>query len=472
MSTIYSFLDPQTSSQWVTILLQVCANSPVVLQTAAEHLVVSDLTRVMRATYAQAVLFQALVSYWSLYKSVPTPEVLAVAVSTVLNQMSCSQAHKSQMLDEFGSLVKIIFTPPAQNTDKLALDIIKTVHTKARIEPELTSLAQQAPHMSVEELYDNVAQLRARVITDKVPKNVFDLSVQEALSQEFSSGLSWFDDLIGGGFRSGEAYGILAETGGGKTTLAAALSCALAAQNKKVVIIVTEQSFQESSLRAKFWAAVTKVNWREFEKFRSMREVPEQLVPSHMRQAIEKIQQNIFGFDLEDVASIDDVRSIVLQHRPDVFIVDWAGTLADRLMSDRNNPWHNDRHLCLRAIANEVNALSKMTGSSGIVFHQLKPDGDRNPFRNYDHTQAAECKTFCWNLSFGIVMSPRDSNNIMRIACTKSRLSMRKECIVRMDGATCSFEHLVGYKKSTRRGVWIKASSEDLGVLPTYKNEV
>jgi KaiC/GvpD/RAD55 family RecA-like ATPase len=465
MST-YDFSDPSTQQQWVNVLLHGCYNSRQVIEQAVLAVTPQELAQVMRASVGQVILYESMLSYWREFKAPAPPQAMAIAVNKLVGQLLAYGPEQRQaILNEVVHLYTTAIAQPFTDTStQLSLAIVRHVYTKARVDPQLSQILQDNLESGkVDDVFKRVSALKSQTRTDKVPKNVFSLAKDGNLGQLFSSGLSWLDELIGGGFRYGEAYGLLAETGGGKTTITAHLACALAAQGRKVMVIVTEQSFGEISLRAKYWATIAKQPWEEFLKYDDIDVIPDDFVSPAVKSQIKVIQSNILAFDMSDVSSMLDVVDLASQFKPDLLILDWAGTLADRLMQEKDNAWNNDRALCLRAIANDMNTIAKQSKIATLVHHQLAPAAGKNPFRDYDHTMAMECKSFFFNLSYALIMAPRDKRDVMRISCTKSRLSARKDCIVRLNGAMASFEPLAGYRRGAQ-SLWAppSASSNNL----------
>ena len=466
--SIMDFNDPITRTPWVNVFLQGCYQNRQILEQAAVAVSPMELSTVMGATMAQTILYQAILSNWAEFKAIPSPQVLAIAVHKLVSGLLAftDEQQKGVLAEANLIFTGSLATPLAADHTTPPLALIKHIHTKSRVEPQFRQiLMDNLETTSVDDAFNRISALKAGARSDKISTNPFALGKRGGLGTQFSSGLSWFDELTDGGFITGEAYGILAETGGGKTSLTANAACALAAQGRKVMIFVTEQTFDELTLRAKYWAVAAQKSWKDFMQYDTPEQIPDDLASQAVKQAVILMGGCIHAYDAKQIHGMQDVTDLVMQHRPDVFFLDWAGTMADRIMDDKDNKWDGNRALCLRDIANQTNQIAKNASCAGVVFHQLAPAAGKNPFRTYTHEMAAECKSFCFNLSFGIVLSPRDKNDIMKISCTKSRLGGRKDCIVRLNGPNSTFEPLSGYSKSPG-SVWAPGGSDSVGKAP------
>lgn len=107
----------------------------------------------------------------------------------------------------------------------------------------------------VDELHNAVASTR---ITSVEPDtHLFDPK-HAALAREKRdpTGVNFFDCLIGGGVKVGDVIGVLAPTGGGKTTLGVQLQCEYARSNRHVAYFSYETAyFDEISRRSYAYAA-------------------------------------------------------------------------------------------------------------------------------------------------------------------------------------------------------------------------
>jgi hypothetical protein len=283
------------------------------------------------------------------------------------------------------------------------------------------------------------------------------------LPPTFSSGLAWFDQVIGGGFMPGEGYSIIGPTGGGKSTLAALLAVSLAMQGYKVVMILTEQYFTEARVRAKFWGIITGLPYESFLQYKTEEDIPQEIVSPEIREKVKLIRKNILCFDKSHVSSIDHVLGLARRHKPHVLFLDWAGTLANVIMENPEDPLSENRHLCLRKIADVINDIAKECQNCPVVFHQLKPNIS-NPFdEKVSHKDAMECASFSTNLSYALVMWPKDKNNNMKIKATKTRYASNEGAIVHLDGPKATFVPMVSYRKG--RGAWVSSKAPELGEI-------
>jgi hypothetical protein len=350
------------------------------------------------------------------------------------------------------------------------LELIQYIHKKYEIDPKLQEIYQQGiDGRSLDSVYEEISGLKKSSVAGATWDDPYSFK-KDKRPPSFSSGLAWFDGLIGGGFIHGEAYSLIAPTGGGKSTIVGQLACALAIQGRKVLVWMTEQGFDEHRVKAKYWSVISGVPYETFLEYESPSDIPDDVVSPETKEIVKKTAGSIICLDKRHITTMAQLRSIIASQKPDVVFIDWAGTLADILMQAKDNSFRGDRPLCLRAIANETNTIAKDFKVAAVVLHQLGTH-IKNPFHAATHLDSFECKSFSHSISFGLVLWPRDANNITKIACTKSRYGdIHAQVIVRLDGANAKFEHMTGYKKG--RGKWVPEGAPELGELPGKKPEV
>ena len=467
-----SFDDANTKTQWVNSLLQCCYQSKLAMESASRYVKPVALLEVMGASKAQVLIFEALMGYWAQYTATqPEPRILGTLVVGLMGKLVILGAdEQKRIVDEFTAIFSSYLCHPVTN-EQLApvMSLMQWIYKKYEVEPKLQELYQQGLEgKDLDAIHAELTKLKGTSETDKPPTDPMQI-VHSDVPPTFSSGLAWFDQVIGGGFMPGEAYSILGPTGGGKSTLATLLAVSLAMQGYKVMMILTEQSFSEVRVRAKFWGVITGLPYESFLKYKSEEEIPKEILSDEIREKVKLIRKNILCFDRASVTSIDHVRGLARRHRPQVLFLDWAGTLANVIMENPDDPLSKDRHLCLRKIADSVNDIAKELNNCPIVFHQLAPTCSGCFDEKISHRDAMECKSFSTNISYALVMWPKDKNDNMKIKATKSRYAGNEGVIVHLDGAKATFSHLVSYRKG--RGQWVSAKAPELGEIPNVNKK-
>lgn len=469
-----NFDDVSTHKQWVSSLLQACYQSKTAMESSSKYVKPLALMQVMNASKAQLLIYEALMSYWAQYTATqPEPRILGTLVVGLMGKIVMMGAEEQQrVLTEVSQLFNDYLCHPVSN-DQLVpvLDLMQWIYRKHDVEPKLQTLYQEGSEgKDLNTIHEELSKLKSSMETDRPSADPMLLSGEEVkLPPVFSSGLAWFDEIIGGGFMPGEAYSCLGPTGGGKSTLATRLAVSLAMQGYKVVMILTEQTFAEPRVRAKFWGIITGLPYETFLQYKSEKDIPPDILSPEVLAKSNIIRKNILCFDRNHVTSVEHVRGLARRHRPHVLFLDWAGTLANVIMENPADPLSKDRHLCLRKIADVMNEIAKECNNCPLVFHQLNPVL-KNPFdEKITHADAMECKSFSTNISYALVMWPKDKNNNMKIKATKSRYGGHEGSILHLDGPMANFVPMVSYRKG--RGAWVSAKAPDIGEIPNDKKK-
>lgn len=460
MSAAYD--DPAVSRNSVNTVIRGAFQDVSILEFMATSTTTQDYAKALNASTAQLVLIEGIFEFWRRHRTKPAALPLASIVMGLVDDLKAFSAddHRA-ILAEARDIVQTYVSVPMTPED---IDppraIIRFVYAKVYTAPRLQEiLVSGIDSGNVDTVTRELTELRVSAKTGKIPVDPFHKNRTKEANL-LSSGISWFDELIGGSLVRGDSYGLLAHSGCGKTTLAGQLTMALAAQGRKVLIILTEQTFSESKLVDRFWAVATGKECGLFEEYASPDLFPDTLVSPVERAAVAKMSSNIRAFDLRQITSMQDVEEVVAEHKPDIFIIDWAGTLAKAMMAQKGNSFDGDRNQCLREIADLTNLISKRHDCTGLVFHQLAEHTGKNPFKLLSHHDAAECKTFHWNLSGMIVFCAKDKRNNLRMVMTKGRwgevspTDITSGKIVHLNGKFSRFDVLSGYRPG--RGMWAR----------------
>lgn len=461
-----SFNEPSSQRIWGDALLQGCYHSSVVMESSL-RITATDLFTVMHLSHAQVLLFEAMCGHYRLYKATVSVAALAASVAELIERLhGYTPELRVGIAEEIKDIVGRFSALPFKPDDvKPLLALVQYVYETAYTKPALAKVLQDGLQTGdLRQVKKAIDGLGGAGGTQKVRASLSDKKNAMSSGMPISSGLAWLDELLCGGFSPGDSYGVIGPTGGGKSTLCAESTCAMSAQGRKILSIMTEQRFDEAKMVDRYWALVTGKSCNEFRKHNDQDLFPPELVTPQDRVNMARLESSVYAYDRREVQCLEDLELLVAQHRPDIFFVDWAGTLADVLMAQRGNQWNSDRPMCLRAIANFVDMLAKKYATAGVVFQQLAPGRGLNPLGKYTHADSFECKSFCQSLGFGLVLSPKDENNVMRVACTKCRWGNTGEKIVLLDGEHSVMRPLDGYRRGKSK--WVKS---DMALMPAEK---
>ena len=457
----------QNSYHHLSFMLRACYQHKMVMTMAAKL----DATNLQQygCTYIQSAVFAIALRYWESYKTLVGSDAAIMeftALHTQLVQQFGEMAPQHQA--ELGHLGAFVLKPLDPGFEiRPVTDMITAIYRQT----VANQVIQQATNEAL--LSGNYGELirqtsAMNVASGSVREPVDILSKRNARpAQVIPSGIEFFDAMLGGGFRAGNAYGVLAPSGGGKTTLAAQVSTSMAAQGRTVALVCTEQSADEPEFIDRFWSLVTRRPTTDFDGHDDDTKFPIELVNDNDRAVGEIVRKNILFYDFsKQPGDMDEIRAIaagISGRKPDIILIDWAGSFAKQLILAKH-PLADNETNALKHIADECALVSREFGIPVVVFHQLRPDCN-NPMQKYEHTDANMCKQFFFNLSYGIVIHPRDENDVLVIRTTKGRWLGRSDQMAVLRGALSRFEGVSGYRRG--KGKWVKDT--DVQKMPTER---
>lgn len=451
----------------LALLIRACYHNTAVLSSASK--VSAENLQSFGSTYVQALVFAVVLRYWESYKKPPGQDMAIMEFRGLYDQLSQQFGEGARPYhDELSHFAAFVLQPLDHDFHVRPLSDLVSAIYRQTVGNQLVQQAASEAVMSGN-YGDLIRQTTAvNVASGSVREPVDILSKRNARpAQIVPTGVEFMDAMLGGGLRAGNAYGVFAPTGGGKTTLAAQLSTAMATQGRTVGLICTEQSADEPEFIDRFWSLVTRKPTTSFDGHDDETKFPLELVSERDRAIGEIVRQNILFYDFsKQPGNMDEVRAIaagVSGRKPDVLFVDWAGSFAKQLILAKN-PLADTETNALKHIADECAAVSREFAIPVVLFHQLRPDCS-NPMAQYDHTDANMCKQICFNLSYGMVIHPRDDNNVLVIRNTKGRWLGRSDQMVVLRGELSRFEGVSGYRRG--KGKWVK--EEDLQKMPTER---
>lgn len=453
--------------QHLSLLIRACYQNKVVM-TAASKLDATNLQQ-YGCTYVQAAVFAIALRYWEGYKTLVGRDAGVMEFTAFHSQLSTQFGPQAEAYQsELSHLASFVLAPlDAGFEPRPLVDMITRIYRQT----VGNHIVQQATNEAL--MSGNYGELirqtsAVNIAAGSVREPVDILSKRNARPAKIvPSGIEFFDAMLGGGFRAGNGYGVFAPSGGGKTTLAAQIATTMAAQGRKVALICTEQSADEPEFIDRFWSLVTRRPTTDFEGHDDDTKFPLELVSDKDRQIGEIVRQNVMFYDFsKHPGDMDEVRSIAAGMSgapPDIILIDWAGSFAKQLIMAKH-PLADNETNALKHIADECALISRENAIPVVVFHQLRPDCN-NPMQQYDHTDSNMCKQFVFNLSYALVLHPRDENDVLVIRTTKGRWIARSEQMVVLRGALSRFEGVSGYRKG--KGRWVK--EEDMQKMPTER---
>jgi len=304
-------------------------------------------------------------------------------------------------------------------------------------------------------------------------------------SKAWPTGVDFFDEMTGGGVRTGRLWGFLAPPSGGKTTIALQLGMNWAKQSPEhnTVLFLYEQP-PEGDITSRILCHTT---GESVTKFRDVR--IDQLSP----EMLEKIANNSESFatrlhtfdfskpgmgvrglkDIEDC--LREIGLLILKEDvdtdkvPPVFvIIDWLIPMFQREMTalgegalavgmdlrgygtkfmDEIKAFKNKYHVCIK------------------INHQLNSKaGSSSATRAPAWSDAAEWSGFSWMLDDCFGIGNRTEEDIAILASVKARANARSQIFVKLDGEFCRFvdvnnEYMVSNGKMLKKSMQVVRGS-------------
>ncbi len=285
-------------------------------------------------------------------------------------------------------------------------------------------------------------------------------SVPEDLSgRRRKTGLPWLDSRLGNGLGpvSGCLIGILAPSGGGKTTLGneTAITGALAGQH--TVLAMAEEGLT-FTVKTRLLSRTTGIPSQMLEQidFGDIKEVCNMgaqlgLDPDAIAHRITMVRKYLHVIDLvavdgglEEITRGVDTIAFDAGEMPRLIYVDWAGHIADRIMSTGfKGRTFEKKHEAILAVVSFCADLATTTNQQVALSQQMLPaaaEGDpTKPTTMYD---AADCKMFCGLTKYMINLGGRCKRSAVQLAAiTKARDDKAGQTFpLLLDGTTGTFQ--------------------------------
>jgi hypothetical protein len=264
------------------------------------------------------------------------------------------------------------------------------------------------------------------------------------------TGITFLDNMLGGGTRKGEVYGFLAASGNGKTTFGNQIAIAKAKDKKLTLVFSYEQPIDEEFL-IPVYACATKIPRRVWECIRTPDDIPKVLTPvqyESYKTACGLIDQHLRFIDMSSSfhGPIEIDRKIAeIQERSglqvDGIIIDWFWPMVSRafgsLQGDRNKKY--DLRTFAQGLIDEIKQIAISRNCWCWLNHQLNPDEAKKK-RAMSFEDAAEVKSFAWYLNGCFCLDKLDEvEKIGTIHFSKARNQPNSKCSVQLKGEIATF---------------------------------
>lgn len=274
-------------------------------------------------------------------------------------------------------------------------------------------------------------------------------------------GVSILDELSEGGHSKGETVGIMAPTGGGKTTLA--INCVMeqGIRAQHVALFTYEQGIK-GDISERLYCLMFGDRPIDFFRNNKPSEWSAEDIAIYKEKA-NKIGKYVHVIDYADKKDqgyngIQDIRGVVTKLSeqgclPRYIIIDWLWPMLMRYCAGHNIPAKEDTYRTLATMFfNDLSQLTKEFGLTAITFHQLATDVSRaSASYKPKVTDAMGFRSFAYLQDVCYLIGNRDKQtNVCWALTDKSRRGQCKEMLVRLNGEYCRFEKATGMIQNSR----------------------
>jgi hypothetical protein len=378
------------------------------------------------------------------HKGTIPKEYMYMEVNTELQPVH-QEFSNEELLALFG-LVDWIYEQPE---DTLILDFamerIQVFLDNRRVKPLAAELADATSDVFKQALVDmqtehNKTRLTARGKIDNIftPTNFY---IGKTARQP--TGVSFVDELFNGGTAPGELYGLIAPTGGGKTTLGAMLFAEFAKQRRHTAYFSYETEFapQVTNSIYCYMAGLPRGALDRASR--------DELDPEH-REAIEAALTEygnwMHGFDMKKETSIGvgcggvpEIATNLQMHKNrgesiELLIIDQMLSLVDSYIA-REAKGIENRRVHMQLFTEEIRQLTSEFNCCALILHQADNAFKKAPpYRKPAFGYAAEDKSFENNMHFCLGMGTRDKDSRMSwLSAIKHREGPGGDLVIEMD---------------------------------------
>lgn len=330
-----------------------------------------------------------------------------------------------------------------------------------KIAPLLGEAAEEEDPDARNDLITKVAEVRAasRVSTG-ARISVFDEDAMRSATRaaNFSpTGIDFIEAALGG-LPPVCACGLLAGTGGGKTTFSVQYTTEQVFRQRNVLYLQYEEQVTNSSLLKRFMSCATKMTRKELEgdyddypeeireKFRRLK--PEFDQYCHLYSMAGDVPNQGMGGVPEIEAIIQ--REIQMGWKPDIVMIDWLEPLANNWANIMRFTKAKDLREIYKFVVGEVVKLRDKYSCQVFLLHQIAAGilEKMSPATKPDKNIAAELKSFPNLMNFCFCLGKKDEDsNCLWFSVPKARDAGNVHRVIRLDPQFNRFEDAAGMFK-------------------------
>ena len=417
--------------------------------------------------FAHDYIFRNLVDISEEAGCLVTQSMLGSRLSDALSDMPAEHANWVPGVQSlYAQIVKAAEPPPNRDYVMQLMQLLANEQLAMSGEQIMASVLERAsPGEAPGMLNEEMGKLVQRKTINTGGKNIY-VQPFKALrkllvnSKPWPTGITWFDDMSGGGARSRKLWGLLAPSGGGKTTFASQLSVSWSRQSEDhhVFLALYEQP-PEGDITARLLGLAMN---EEVDKFRecSFDDMPEET----QRRALEMSKPledrvHILNFSepgeglrgladiqeaLEKAGKLETLESMEASGKmkpPVIVVLDWFLPMISRMMASSGAMAVGGdlRGYGLRFM-DEIKVFKNKYNVLPLITHQLNPTASgSSAARAPTWNDAAEWKGFAWMMDDCYAVGNRTEEDVAIMLSSKARAHASNKMMVRLDGARSRF---------------------------------
>jgi hypothetical protein len=306
---------------------------------------------------------------------------------------------------------------------------------------------------------DSIRQLSARadesIISESIATRPFDQLILGA-TPRIATGIDVLDLMMGGGVRPRELYGFLAPSGGGKTTFSNQLAVSCARQKRHMAYFTYEDP-PNAEFLVGVYACAAGVERAIVEKAQRPQDLPES-ARVRLAKAREELGPYLHYYDMSmqtnrrvGAMGPSEIEAVMrdLQTKgspPFGFVVDYFWIMATRYFDQwepakgKGSKKLEERTFAQR-LMDELKVIAGRYSCWGWINQQLAPS-ESSKSRDMKWQDAAEFKSFAWNLSGCFALTMLDEHGVGVLNYSKARNTKTGKQPIRLRGELARFEAL------------------------------
>lgn len=405
------------------LFLTHCCRDPILLKEAAAEVDPEHLRR-FGASPASAIIWWVIRQFYNNYGHAPDVAALIAefkAYIVAYARDAQQQASAGQIFAQFMAYGHKVGT----ESQELAYGLLRKIVRELKIEPEIErevhdGLASKNYH----QLGERITQLSRR--HDGISRPLSRMGATQFSGEEgqrLPTYISWFDSRVSSpGPVRGGCMGIIAPTGGGKTSLGIQLAVEQSlSQQYSALILVEEWS---RSVQRRILACATNIPTNKIEQagddlekvIHDMRLDRELILAK--REAVDNYMHVLDMTSEGDCQTVRNELQLFKQQQklPNYLYLDWAGELADRVMALMPE-YRDNKRGAISYICDETAKWAKEFDIFTAVSQQMDAEtAQKGPFAKSNEYCAMDCRAFAVRQKYCMVLNPKDENTGIQIA--------------------------------------------------------